>query len=396
MNVEFSVVVPLYNKEREVGAALDSVLGQRRLPREIIVVDDGSTDGGAAVVGGYTSPLIRLVTQKNAGVSAARNRGAVLARSEYIAFLDADDRWQPGYLEKMAFLIEQYPDCGAYAAAFDIVSGDRIYSNVHPAQEGIVPDFFREAMRSYICQPSATVVPRGVFQELGGFPEGMKIGEDLYFWIRLASRYRICFTPENLVLYSRTASNRSAGIYTPERTVYSFEDLYCPQEENSFRNEYIARCAIGKALTLSAKGDTAFGLCTERFFAYTRMYRRGWWKLRLLNRIPPRLRPCPVCVLQPHGMGARPEGFLMPRKGGNTVHSEVSFAAAENRLENRFEEIPEKNFLQRAAEGTSRYKRRRISSARRACFRGILITELPEWNRRYCCLSAVCSLREGR
>ena len=116
MNVEFSVVVPLYNKEREVGAALDSVLGQRRLPREIIVVDDGSTDGGAAVVGGYTSPLIRLVTQKNAGVSAARNRGAVLARSEYIAFLDADDRWQPGYLEKMAFLIEQYPDCGAYAA----------------------------------------------------------------------------------------------------------------------------------------------------------------------------------------------------------------------------------------------------------------------------------------
>lgn len=172
MNVEFSVVVPLYNKEREVGAALDSVLGQRRLPREIIVVDDGSTDGGAAVVGGYTSPLIRLVTQKNAGVSAARNRGAVLARSEYIAFLDADDRWQPGYLEKMAFLIEQYPDCGAYAAAFDIVSGDRIYSNVHPAQEGIVPDFFREAMRSYICQPSATVVPRGVFQELGGFRKG--------------------------------------------------------------------------------------------------------------------------------------------------------------------------------------------------------------------------------
>ena len=92
-------------------------------------------------------------------------------------------------------------------------------------------------------------------------------------------------------MYKRQASNRSAGIYTPERTVYSFEDLYCPQEENSFRNEYIARCAIGKALTLSAKGDTAFGLRTERFFAYTRMYRRGWWKLRLLNRIPPRLRP---------------------------------------------------------------------------------------------------------
>ena len=135
-------------------------------------MDDGSTDGGAAVVGGYTSPLIRLVTQKNAGVSAARNRGAVLARSEYIAFLDADDRWQPGYLEKMAFLIEQYPDCGAYAAAFDIVSGDRIYSNVHPAQEGIVPDFFREAMRSYICQPSERSFRVAFFRSSGGFRKG--------------------------------------------------------------------------------------------------------------------------------------------------------------------------------------------------------------------------------
>ena len=162
-------------------------------------MDDGSTDGGAAVVGGYTSPLIRLVTQKNAGVSAARNRGAVLARSEYIAFLDADDRWQPGYLEKMAFLIEQYPDCGAYAAAFDIVSGDRIYSNVHPAQEGIVPDFFRGGDAFLYLPALGNGRSAWRFQELGGFPEGMKIGEDLYFWIRLASRYRICFTPENLV-----------------------------------------------------------------------------------------------------------------------------------------------------------------------------------------------------
>jgi len=172
MNVEFSVVVPLYNKEREVGAALDSVLGQRRLPREIIVVDDGSTDGGAAVVGGYTSPLIRLVTQKNAGVSAARNRGAVLARSEYIAFLDADDRWQPGYLEKMAFLIEQYPDCGAYAAAFDIVSGDRIYSNVHPAQEGIVPDFSGRRCVPIFASPRQRSFRVAFFRSSGGFRKG--------------------------------------------------------------------------------------------------------------------------------------------------------------------------------------------------------------------------------
>lgn len=291
MNVEFSVIVPLYNKEREVGAALGSVLAQRLLPCEIIVVDDGSTDGGADTVRALASPLIRLVSQENAGVSAARNRGAALAGGTHLAFLDADDCWRPGYLEKMAEMIAAYPGCGAYAAAFDIVSDGRVYPNVHPEREGVIPDFFREAMRSYICQPSATVVPRDVFLQSGGFPEGMKIGEDLYFWIRLASRYDICFTPVPLVLYSRTASNRSAGIYTPERTAYSFEDCYRPEEGNSFRNEYVARCAIGKALTLAAKGDTDFGLRTERFFAYTKMYRRGWRKLYVLNRIPPALRP---------------------------------------------------------------------------------------------------------
>lgn len=291
MSSDFSVVIPLYNKEREIAATLGSVLSQRLLPGEIIVIDDGSTDNGPAIVRSLNSPLIRLVTQPNAGVSAARNRGAQEAKGRYVAFLDADDRWSPHYLEKMAQLIARYPDCGVYAAAFDIASGNRVYPNKNPGKEGIIDDFFMEAMRSYICQPSAVVIPRHIVISEGGFPEGMKIGEDLYLWIKLASKYTVCFTPESLVLYNRSASNRSAGIYTPESTPFSFEDFYRPEEGNSYRNEYIARCAIGKALTLSAKGDTAFGIRTEKAFAYTRLYRRGWWKLRTLNRIPPRLRP---------------------------------------------------------------------------------------------------------
>lgn len=291
MNCDISVVIPLYNKEREVAATLRSVLSQSLLPCEIIVIDDGSTDRGAEIASSTGSPLVRVISQSNAGVSAARNRGALEARGQYVAFLDADDRWRPGYLEKITSLTIQYPECNAYAAAFDIDSNGHIVHNVHPSKEGIVEDFFREAMHSYICQPSATVIRRDIFLSLGGFPEGMKIGEDLYFWIVLASAGRICFTPEALVVYCRTASNRSAGIYTPEHTSRSFEELYRPEEGNSYRNEYIARCAIGKALTLCAKGDTEFGLRTERFFAYTTMYRRGWRKLHILNHIPARLRP---------------------------------------------------------------------------------------------------------
>lgn len=291
MNSEFSVVIPLYNKEREVCRAVESVLTQTLAPCEVIVVDDGSTDRGAEAVAALGSPLVRVVRQENAGVSAARNRGAAEARGSHVAFLDADDYWRDGYLAKIRDLTLRYPGCGLYAAAFDIASGDRLYPNRHPSHEGMVEEFFREAMSAYICQPSAVVIPRDIFLASGGFPPGMKLGEDLWFWIRMADRWPVCFTPEPLVVYSRTASNRSASIYTPEQTLHSFEELYRPEEGNSFRNEYIARCAIGKALTLSAKGDTAYGLRTERFFSYTVMYRRGWRKLHMLNRIPAAIRP---------------------------------------------------------------------------------------------------------
>lgn len=288
MDSDISVVIPLYNKEAEIETALRSVLAQTVRPAEIIVIDDGSTDAGAEKVASFRSPLVRLVRQPNAGVAAARNRGAALARGEYIAFLDGDDFWKPGYLEKIKALADACPGCGAYCTAFEIVSGSRTYPNRSPRREGIVEDFFRTAMRGYICQPSATVIPARVFRETGGFPEGMKLGEDLYLWIKIASRYPVCFSPEPLVRYSRTASNRSVSVYTPEKTAFSFEDLYRKGETD--RNEYLARCALGKAVTLTVKGDTAYGRRAENFFGYTRLNRRMLVRLKILNRMPVRLR----------------------------------------------------------------------------------------------------------
>lgn len=289
-SIRITVAIPLYNKEKEIAAALQSVLGQTLQPLEIIVINDGSTDHGPEIVRELGSPLIRVVDQPNAGVSAARNRAAIEAHGEYIAYLDGDDQWRPEYLARMAELIAKYPGCGAYGAAFDIVSNKKTHPNNSPSTEGIRTDFFREAMKHYILQPSAAIIPKAVMERTGGFPAGMKIGEDLYLWIKIASEYPVCFTPERLVLYSRTASNRSTGIYTPETTCFSFEDHYRPEEGNSYRNEYIARCAIGKAIVLTSKGDTAFGRRTEGFFSYTRLYRRGWRRLRLLNHLPRPLR----------------------------------------------------------------------------------------------------------
>lgn len=280
-----SVVIPLYNKQREIGEAVRSALAQTLLPREIIVVDDGSTDGGAEIVRTIGSPLVRLVSQPNAGVCAARNHGIEESAGEYIALLDADDAWEPGFLAEITAMIDQFPGCGMYCTAFNIVSDDGLYPAQTPAQRGVVGNFFRDSAHQYIAIPSACCIPRRVFDNVGLFPDGMKIAEDLYMWIRIARRYPVCFSPERLVRYSRVASNRSATSYTPEQTVYSFEELYDPNAPEEDR-EFVARAALGKALVISAKGGTKEAARAARFFAYTKTYRRTLRKVRLLNALP--------------------------------------------------------------------------------------------------------------
>ena len=225
-----SVVIPLYNKQLEIGAAVRSALAQTRPPQEIIVVDDGSTDGGAEIVRAIGSPLVRLVRQSNAGVCAARNRGIAESTGEYIALLDADDAWEPGFLAEIAAMIREFPGCGLYCTAFSIISHDGTYPAPTPSERGVVANFFRESA-------------------------------------------------------SRVASNRSAASYTPEKTVHSFEELYDPLAPEEDR-EFVARAALGKALIISAKGGTKEAARAARFFAWTRTYRRTLRKVRALNALP--------------------------------------------------------------------------------------------------------------
>ncbi len=109
-----SVIIPLFNKEEAIAETIGSVFRETRLPDELIVIDDGSTDGSVATVrrlfsSADTGVACRLVAQENSGVSAARNLGAKEARSRYIAFLDADDEWLPGYLEEVEKLAVAFP-----------------------------------------------------------------------------------------------------------------------------------------------------------------------------------------------------------------------------------------------------------------------------------------------
>lgn len=285
-----SVIIPLYNKRREIGGTIRSVLAQTLKPLEIVVVDDGSTDGSADEVTALRSPLVRLIRQANAGECAARNRAIAESRGELIALLDADDEWAPEFLAEIVAMYDEFPGCGVYCTAFDIVSHDGVFPARTPERRGVVEHFFRDSAHRYIAIPSASAIPRSVFEQVGGFPEGMKIAGDLHMWIRIARRYRVCFSPRRLCRYSKVASNRSAASYTPERTAYSFEALYDPEAPDDY-NEFVARAALGKALILSTKGGTEEAARAARFFAYTKTYRRTLHKVRVLNALPAAWRP---------------------------------------------------------------------------------------------------------
>lgn len=285
----FSVIIPLYNKEREIEGTIRSVLSQTRLPDEIVVVDDGSTDRSAGIVQRIGSPLIRLVAQPNAGECAARNRAIAEARGEYLALIDADDEWEPGFLAEIEAMIGEFPGCGLYCTGFSVVSHDGVFPARGLDRRGVVENFFRDSAHRYIAIPSASCIPREVIDTVGGFPEGMKMAGDLYMWIKIARRYRVCYSPERLARYSKVASNRSATSYTPERTAYSFEELYDPAAPEEER-EFIARAALGKALIQCVKGGTEEARRAARVFGWTKVYRRTLRKVRLLNRLPVRWR----------------------------------------------------------------------------------------------------------
>lgn len=280
-----SVVIPLYNKEREIHATIRSALDQSFAPVEVIVVDDGSTDRSGQIADSISSPLLRVIHQPNGGVCRARNRGISEAQGDYIAFLDGDDRWHADFLSEIAGLIADYPDAGLYTTAFNIASEDGLHPAPTPSERGLIGDFFLESAHRYIAIPSTSCIRKDVFSEVGAFPAGMKIGEDLHLWIRIARRYAVAFSPERMVDYSRTADNRSAAIYTPDNHPAAFEELYDPQASASDR-EFVARAALGRALVISVKGGTEESQRTACFFSYTRTYRSTLRKIVWLNRLP--------------------------------------------------------------------------------------------------------------
>lgn len=214
--IEFSVVIPLYNKASHIRRTIDSVLAQSVKDFELIIVNDGSTDDSEKIVKQYHDPRIRLISQFNAGVSTARNRGIKKANYPYIAFLDADDVWDNDFLENIEKLIIDFPGADVYATGIRISRAGKkleVYKSTiipsHPWQ-GIMKNFFEcLAADFYPISSSSVCVKKELLEKLNGFDENLKIGEDIDMWTRLFLVADIAFTTQPSAIYHRGTENPS-------------------------------------------------------------------------------------------------------------------------------------------------------------------------------------------
>lgn len=241
---KFSIVIPLFNKAPYVVTGIQSILAQTYQNFEVIVVDDGSSDGGGALVEAMADSRIRLVRQKNAGVSAARNHGIGLARGEWIAFLDADDWHHPRYLDSLVRVQQVCPQADVAAADYVAVChAEGIWPKSWPAVDDhadieLINDLPLRWRAGPCLLTSGVAVRRQVLLSMQPcFPPGESRGEDLDLWFRLAERSTIALVHSPLVAYRVGI----AGSLTENSQVVVIEPFMLRMRERALCGELTAR-----------------------------------------------------------------------------------------------------------------------------------------------------------
>ena len=264
-----SVVIPTYNRGRVVGEAIDSVLSQRYDDFELIVVDDGSTDGTEELLASYLSRLT-YIYQEHRGVSAARNHGIVSARGEYLSFLDSDDLWLRDKLSTQMRFMEFHPECRiCYTDEIWIRKGVRVNPmKKHRKYSGMI---FEQCLPLCIVSPSSVLIARTLLEEIGAFDESLEACEDYDLWLRIAARYPIHFIEKPLIVKRGGHEDQlSKKLNSQDRfrikalTKLLADDYVSPRQRELAWRELARKCAIyGKGCIKRGKkveGEQVLGL----------------------------------------------------------------------------------------------------------------------------------------
>ncbi|MBT9311507.1 glycosyltransferase family 2 protein [Leptothoe kymatousa] len=222
-----SVVIPLYNAEKTIQLTLDSVFQQTFADFELIIIDDGSTDGSLEIVKACQDPRLRLFSFENAGAAAARNQGIARAQGDYVALLDADDVWTPTKLADQLAIFREHPETGLVYSWSDYI--DEMGEPVCPGKRVITSNdseatYGKLLVSNFLENGSTPLIPLKVLREVGGFDETLSSSQDLDLYLKIAAHHSFAAVPKVQVYYRITPGSITSKIARNEQKELEFID----------------------------------------------------------------------------------------------------------------------------------------------------------------------------
>lgn len=250
--VKFSIVIPVYNKEKHIINTIQSVIDQEFVDYEIVIVDDGSTDKSITYLKSLNNCKINIYHQNNSGVSSARNRGIKQSKGEFILFLDADDIWKNNHIKIINSLIDEFPLNSVFSSGFAIKNNDRV-TKIQKVDAGIVDNYFKQAIIAPVVHTSSICIRKNVFNDLDAFNEQITHGEDIELWARLARNYQIVLAKEVSAYYLKGLDNQATKSMSKlEKSIVNYVDF--SHIHDSYEKKYFQKIIISRFFSYLKRG----------------------------------------------------------------------------------------------------------------------------------------------
>ncbi len=251
--VFISIIIPTFNRCQHLKRALDSIVQQIVSEYEIIIIDDGSTDGTIEMVEKYY-PQVEYFYQANEGVSAARNKGLTLAKGDWIAFLDSDDEWLPGKLESQVNALKSMPNYKiCHTEELWVRNGVRVNQmKKHKKSGGWI---FKHCLPLCAMSPSSILIHRSVFDDVGYFNTTLPVCEDYDMWLRISAKYPVIYIEEpQIIKYGGHEDQLSKKYWGMDRyRIKALQDIISQHNLNS-ENEQSAKLMLLKKCLIFQNG----------------------------------------------------------------------------------------------------------------------------------------------
>lgn len=259
----FSIIIPVYNKERYIRDTIESVLKQTYDYFELIIVDDGSTDSSLIIINEFAiDSRIKIFSISNSGVSYSRNYGISQASGDYVCFLDGDDIWTKDHLSIFCNSILKHPEVSFFTSAFQlfdkIIDASGRVINFSQNNTEFVDDYFKLCVsnKGPVCLTSSVVVKKHVIDEYSlKFNELYTIGEDLDFWVNIALHSDVCYIPKVTMYYRQdTPGGLTVSVHDVKKC-FPYRDWFDLNSNSSYFHSYVNRQLYTQSLIFYKEGQ---------------------------------------------------------------------------------------------------------------------------------------------